>query len=217
MWKALKNIVIGFAVSAIGSIPLGYLNLIGFQIYIQTNTEQLFYYLLGVLVVEAIVIWGTLQLAERLTLNPKWKSRINLFSAFFLFFMAYYFYSSDVKIAEDTNIKNGLFHFPVFVTGLFLSAFNFAQIPFWLSWNLLLTNGNYIVTEKLWKGLYLIGTLLGTFSGMLCFILGVQKVATYNALNLSTILSLLPFVFLLLAIFQLIQWYRKLKNREIPL
>jgi hypothetical protein len=46
--KAIKNIFIGFLVSFIGSIPLGYLNVIGFEIYSKLGVSNLilFYWVL---------------------------------------------------------------------------------------------------------------------------------------------------------------------------
>jgi len=69
--KALKNVVVGFLVSFIGSIPLGYLNIIGFEIYAKVHLQDLIGYLLGVVIVEAIVIYCTLVFANRLANNIK--------------------------------------------------------------------------------------------------------------------------------------------------
>ncbi|HKX86053.1 MAG TPA: hypothetical protein VJL37_05240 [Flavobacterium sp.] len=214
--KSIQNIGVGFLVSFIGSIPLGYLNLIGFEIYIKTNIEQLMYYLLGVVLIEAIVIYCTLQMMHRLHLNPKWKSRVSVFSILFLFFMAYYFYSADVKIAEKEEVTATLFQFPPFLTGVFLSCINFAQIPFWMSWNLLLTSGNYISVERTPKWFYIIGTLIGTFSGMLILISGIKSISSFGFIHNQTISKSIPLLFICLAffqIYQLIATIRKVKSR----
>jgi hypothetical protein len=214
--KSIQNICVGFLVSFIGSIPLGYLNLIGFDIYMQTGIEQLMYYLFGVVLIEAVVIYCTLQMMHKLHLNPKWKSRVSVFSILFLFFMAYYFYSKDVKIAENTEVTTTLFQFPAFLTGVFLSCLNFAQIPFWMSWNLLLTNGNYISVEKTPKWFYVIGTLIGTFSGMLLLISGIKSISNLGFIHNQTISKSIPLLFVCLAffqIYQLITAIRKVKSR----
>lgn len=214
--KSIQNIIVGFLVSCIGSIPLGYLNLIGFEIYIQTGIEQLMYYLSGVVLIEAVVIYCTLQMMHRLHLNSKWKSRVSVFSILFLFFMAYYFYSTDVKIAEKAEITATLFQFPAFLTGVFLSCINFAQIPFWMSWNLLLTSGKYISVERTPKWFYIIGTLIGTFSGMLILISGIKSVSNLGFIHNQTISKSIPLLFVCLAffqIYQLITEIRKVKSR----
>ena len=99
--KELKNIGVGFLVSFIGSIPLGYLNIIGFEIYTKSNILQLIYYLFGVLIIEGIVIYGTFYFANKLNMNPKLKKWISIFSVLFLIFLTYYFYPT-----ESQNINN---------------------------------------------------------------------------------------------------------------
>ena len=69
--KALKNIVVGFLVSFIGSIPLGYLNIIGFVVYSKSGMNNLLLYLLGVITIEALVIYCTLLFADKLSKNKK--------------------------------------------------------------------------------------------------------------------------------------------------
>ncbi|MGK4569403.1 hypothetical protein [Flavobacterium sp. 3HN19-14] len=82
--KTLKNIVVGFAVSYIGSIPLGYLNVIGFNIYAKSGMGRLTEFLSGVVIIEAIVIFGTLVFADKLTHNTRLIKYIELFSIFFM-------------------------------------------------------------------------------------------------------------------------------------
>ena len=53
----LKNIFVGFLVSFIGSIPLGYLNVVGFQVYEKSGLSPTVLYLLGVIIIEFFVIY----------------------------------------------------------------------------------------------------------------------------------------------------------------
>jgi hypothetical protein len=55
--------------------------------------------------------------------------------------------------------------------GFFLSAINFFTSPFWTGWNLYLMNGNYISIVGKLKLFYIVGTLVGTFTGMLSLVL----------------------------------------------
>ena len=70
--RYLKNIAVGFGVSYIGSIPLGYLNVIGFDIYTQNGLLATVYYLLGVVLIEMLVIYFTLIFAKKLLLSEKY-------------------------------------------------------------------------------------------------------------------------------------------------
>jgi hypothetical protein len=52
--KGFKKILVGFSVRFIGLNPLGYLNIVGFEIYSAFGVEDLLLYLLGVICVEGL-------------------------------------------------------------------------------------------------------------------------------------------------------------------
>ena len=81
----LKNVGVGFLVSFIGSIPLGYLNVIGFDIYNSTGIRSTLLYLLGVICIECCVIFLTLVFANTLHKKEKLLKFIEGFSILFLF------------------------------------------------------------------------------------------------------------------------------------
>ncbi len=95
--KILKNIGVGFLVSFLGSIPLGYLNVIGFDIYNHEGIASVVPYLFGVITVEAFVIYFTLIFANQLISNKKLLKIIAGFSVLFMFLLAYIFYASAAK------------------------------------------------------------------------------------------------------------------------
>ena len=205
----LKNIAVGFLVSFIGSIPLGYLNVIGFDIYKASGIQPTVFYLLGVVCVEFLVIYVTLIFANKLAKNTKLLKFIEAFSIFFMFVLAFVFYSSsNVDQANKTLFSTTGTNF--FFVGLAYSFFNFIQIPFWLSWNLYLLNGKYIEVSNSRKYFYVFGTIIGTFCGMLVLILSLHYFAS-NVDFLSKYLMqiIIPLVFLGLGIFQAFKFYRK--------
>jgi hypothetical protein len=208
--KSIKNSIIGFLVSFIGSIPLGYLNIIGFEIYKKTNLIQLVNYLLGVVFIEAIVIYATLYFAHKLVVNKKLNQFLSLFSIFFLLFLTYYFYDSNNQ-RSDINSFTYFLQFPTLITGILLSSLNFAQVPFWLSWNVYLVNEKYLHEGKKLKIFYLVGTILGTFFGMLLLILAIVRFSNTGIVNKNFFSEHLWVIFLILTIFQIIQWLRKKK------
>ncbi len=105
----IKNILVGFLVSFIGSIPLGYLNVIGFEIYKQQGLTTTIFYSLGVICIEFFVIYFTLIFANKLTLNIKLTKYIEGFSIVFMFILAYVFYfNSNSKTENSTNYFNYL-------------------------------------------------------------------------------------------------------------
>lgn len=202
----LKNIGVGFLVSFIGSIPLGYLNVVGFDIYSQKGLMPTVWYLLGVICIEFLVIYFTLIFAKKLAANFKLTKYIEGFSVLFMFILAAVFYFGSNSKTEYATV----FHYSAFVLGLVLSCLNFIQIPFWTGWNLFLLNGNYIEISKIGKYFYLSGTIAGTFFGMLTLILSLHYFAT-NVAFLSKYLMqiIIPLVFFGLGILQAVKFYRK--------
>ena len=206
MTQNLKNILAGFLVSFIGSIPLGYLNVVGFQIYQESGVQPTIYYLLGVICVEFLMIYFTLTFAKKITNNKRLSKYIEVFSVVFMFVLAFVFYfSSNTKTDYVTS-----FRYIPFVLGLVLSSLNFIQIPFWTGWNLYLLNKNYIEISDYKKYFYLLGTVTGTFFGMLGLVLSLNYFAS-NVEFLSNYLMkfIIPAVFLGLGFFQGYKFYRK--------
>ena len=204
----LKNIVVGFLISFVGSIPLGYLNIIGYEIYIKKGLDSTIQYLFGVVIIEAIVIFSTLIFANILTQKKQWMKRIELFTIVFLLILASSFFLNQDN--SNVNSKSIYTSYYPFITGIILSCLNFIQIPFWTGWNLYLINNKYITIEKAQKFFYLFGTLIGTFFGMLGLILALHFFSKDNSIvNQQLISKVIPLVFFGLAVFQIFKFYRK--------
>jgi hypothetical protein len=202
----LKNIFVGFLISFIGSIPLGYLNVVGFEIFKKQGLQPTFVYLFGVVIIEFLVVYFSLIFAKKLAENKKITRFIEGFSVLFMFVLAVVFYcSANAKSDFSTS-----FNHPPFVLGIVLSGLNFIQIPFWTGWNVYLLNRNYIEISNTRKYFYVIGTTLGTFSGMLVLILSLNYFASNVDFIAKYLLKIIiPVVFLSLGIFQGIQFYQK--------
>ena len=206
----IKNIVVGFLASFVGSIPLGYLNVVGFEIYSKRGLLTTVCFLLGVILIEFFVIFFTLIFANKLAANKKLTKYIEGFSIVFMFILAFIFYFSASKNTNTGNEFSNFGYWGTFTAGLVLSCLNFIQIPFWTGWNLYLLNGKYIEVSKARKYFFVFGTVVGTFCGMLTLILSLHYFAT-NVDFLSKYLMqiIIPLVFVGLGIFQAIKFYRK--------
>lgn len=208
--QMLKNITVGFLISFVGSIPLGYLNVVGFEIFQKFGLNETLFYLFGVVFIEAIVIFGTLIFANQLITNIKLLKFIEAFSIVFMFLLAYVFYASATKNLESESLLEKYVSYSSFAIGLILSSFNFIQIPFWTSWNLYLLNGNYIEIAKTRKYFYVLGTILGTFSGMLVLILSLNLVSNQTDFLRNYLMKvIIPLVFLSLGLYQSFKFYNK--------
>ena len=202
----LKNIAVGFLVSFIGSIPLGYLNVVGFQVYEKLGLTPTMLYLSGVIIIEFFVIYFTLIFAKRLAENKRLTKYIEGFSTLFMFLLAYVFYSSANAKCEFSTT----FNYTPFLLGIVLSCLNFIQVPFWTGWNLWLLNGKYIEISGARKYGCLLGTIVGTFCGMLSLIVSLDYFSTnIDFLSKYLMKIIIPTVFLGLGVFQLFKFFRK--------
>ena len=212
----LKNVLVGFAVSFIGSVPLGYLNIVGYHLYTNSGNEALSLYLMGVISVEAIVIYLTLIFAQKLASNNKLIRLIEIASIFFMLLLAILFF---LNARSDTNADSTLPNYPdyaPFFIGLALNCVNIMQLPFWIGWNLYLINNKFISTRKYLRYFYLIGTLAGPFAGMYGFILFLSYVAGQSDwLGDYVFLYFIPLVFIGMAVLQTIKYYRKYHRQQV--
>lgn len=208
--KALKNIFFGFLVSFLGSLPLGYLNIIGVEVLSKLGINSLIFYLLGVIIVEAVVIYFTIIFANQLAENKKILKFIDFFAVFFFLLLAYLFYSHSNKTTGESNYLNDYVHYSPFLIGMVLCGLNFLQIPFWMGWNLYLLNAKSISLNKKLKLYYLLGTLVGTFLGMLMAIILLDSLSQ-EILNYSKYIVpiVIPLFFVALAVFQGFKVYKK--------
>ena len=206
----IKNIFIGFLVSFIGSIPLGYLNVVGYDVFKKFGINETIFYLLGVISVEFFVIYFTLLFANQLIANQKLLKFIEGFSVVFMFVLALVFYTSASSETTNPSVLERYVNYSPFVVGLILSSLNFIQVPFWTSWNLYLLNGNYIEISKNKKYFYVFGTVLGTFSGMLVLIFSLNYLTLeFDFFKLFLFQFIIPIVFVALGIFQGFKFYKK--------
>ncbi len=203
--QKLKNSAVGFLVSFLGSIPLGYLNVIGFQVFQKSGLGPTVLFVLGVICVESLVIYFSLLFVKKLAANIKLTKYIKGFSVLFMFVLAAVFYlGSNSKTDYATSL-----HYAPLLLGIVSSCLNFIQIPFWTGWNLYLLNENYIEITKSRIYFYVIGTNIGTFCGMMTLILALHYF-TSNVDFLAKYLMhyIIPSIFLGMGVFQGFKFWR---------
>ena len=198
--RILKNLFFGFLVSFLGSLPLGYLNIIGVEVYTNYFLESLIFYLIGVLCIEAVVIYFTIVFANQLITNKKWMKNIDFFAVVFLVGLSFLFFKGASPSIQQSDYIKDYIQYSTFVIGMVLCAFNFLQIPFWVGWNLFLLNANRIDLQGTLKLYYILGTLVGTFFGMLLAIVVLSELSTVDFSFTRYILPVVvPVFFLVLA------------------
>lgn len=208
--KRVRNVGVGFLLSFIGSIPLGYLNVVGLTIYSRSGCSNLVFFLMGVVFVESFVVYFSILFAKELLRSTFLMKVLDCFSIGFMFLLAYVFYSSfNPSLKAEDKFGEYLKYSP-FVVGVILNCFNFMQLPFWLSWNLYLLNGKYIRVEKELKYYYIAGTLVGVFLGMFSLIVILQHFFQRTSLFSKYVMPVfIPIFFIVLGSVQVFKVYKK--------
>lgn len=208
--KLLRNIAVGFIVSFLGSVPLGYLNIAGYEIYTRSGIHDVLWYLLGVISIEGIVIYSTLIFADWLMNHKKLIMWIEAFSVLFMFLVAYIFYANGHATASEKSAVDHYIRYSPYIIGIILSCFNFIQIPFWTAWNLYLLNAKYIDINNGRKCFYLLGTICGTFAGIMTLILSLDYISNKTEFLSKYLMGvIIPLGFAGMGIYQAIKFYRK--------
>ncbi len=208
--KGLKNIIVGFLVSFLGSLPVSYLNIIGVEILSEFGIYSLLSFLFGVIIIQTVVVYFTVIFVNQLTDNKRLMKIIDFLAVIFLLFLAYLFYAYSGKTFQKQNYLQQYLQYSSFVIGMVLCALNFLQIPFWVGWNLYLMNVNHISLGRKLKYHYILGTSLGTFFGMLGAIEALNSLSQQGFTFSEYIIPIgVPLFFIILAVLQAVKVYKK--------
>jgi hypothetical protein len=214
--KPVKNITVGFIVSFLGSLPVGYLNVIGVEVFSKFGMNSLVSYLIGVIIAQTVVVYFTVIFANKLVNNTKLMKAIDFFAVFFLLLLAYLFYAHSNETGGEHNYLESYVQYSPFLIGMVLCTLNFLQVPFWIAWNLYLMNANHISLVRKLKYHYILGTLIGTFWGMLVAILALDSLSQSTFPFSKYILPIgVPLFFLTLAGFQSFKVYKKYVRKDL--
>lgn len=181
MPKLLRIFLWGLLISFLGSLPLGTLNVAAMQIGIQESVEQAIYFSLGSLLVEMIYVRISLvgvdwiRKQEKLMKGMEWFTLVIIIALATGSFIAATAKGNDAK---NVFLENNMHRF---LLGMFMSAINPVQIPFWFGWSTVLFTKKILEPVKSHYNIYIIGIGLGTLIGNCVFIFGgkwlVQRIA----------------------------------------
>ncbi len=159
-------------ISFLGSLPLGTLNVAAMQIGIQESVKNAVYFSLGSLLVEMIYVRISLvgvdwiRRQEKLMKAMEWFTLINIIALATGSFMAA---ASKAGDAKNVFLENDMHRF---LLGMFMSAINPVQIPFWFGWSTVLFTKKILDPVKVHYNMYIVGIGLGTLAGNCVFIFG---------------------------------------------
>lgn len=175
----------GLMVSFLGTLPLGTLNVAAMQISVQESILHGVYFALGALLVEMIYVRISLVGINWVSKRKKIFKWMEWIAVVIVLALAI---GSFVAAMQPQASKNVLLNNNIhrFFLGIFISAINPVQIPFWFGWSTVLFAKKILIPKNSYYNLYIVGIGLGTLLGNCVFIFGgkiiVEKLNTNQSL-----------------------------------
>lgn len=213
MVKLIKIFSWGLLISFLGSLPLGTLNVAAMQIGIQESIGNALFFSLGSLLVEMVYVRISLvgiDWVRKQAVLMRVMEWITL--AIILALAAGSFIAAMKEGGEAKNVMlNNNMH--RFLLGMFMSAINPVQIPFWFGWSTVLFTKKILEPNKLQYNFYIIGIGTGTLMGNAVFIFGGKWIVGKIANSEQYLNWVIGSIFAITALIQLWKLLRKKKSQ----
>lgn len=202
--KLAKVFLWGLLVSFLGTLPLGTLNVAAMQMGLQEGIHNAIIFSLGCILTEMIYVRvslvGVNWVRKQRTLF-KWLEWITLGIVIALAI------GSFTAATKQHHAKNLILNNNInrFLLGMFLSAINPVQIPFWFGWSTLLFTKKILKASTTFYNLYIAGIGLGSLCGNFVFIFGGKLIVQKLDANMNSLNWVIGGIFTLTAIIQLIK------------
>ncbi len=171
MKKLIRVLLAGLAISFLGSLPLGTMNIAAAQIAIQKGANAGLLYATGSMLTEIIIVRLSLVAMGWLVRQHRIFHFLELFTVLLLFILSAVSFVAAYKMSGFS--KTGLISsLNPFWTGVFLSATNPLHIPFWMGWSTALINKQLLKPDPVYYNFYIAGIGTGTILGFMVFIYG---------------------------------------------
>ena len=208
MKKILIVLFSALAISSIGALPLGTLNVMAMNISIQQGIASGMIFTLGVLMVEMAYVAITVKLLSSLLQRPAFMTIARMVSIAVMLLLAVWFLIPHKAInASQPSIIPTDFH--PFLLGLTMSALNPAQMPFWLGWTTIAIDKKVLERNPVQTMFWVCGAGSGTLLGLSIFVWGGKKMMELSGIG-SHMNLVIGLIFLATAVWQLLQ----LKNHH---
>ena len=208
MPKIVRIFFWGLMISFLGSLPLGTLNIAAMQIGIQESIKNAIYFSLGSLLVEMIYVRISLIGVDWIRKQAKLMKAMEWFTLIIILALATgSFIAAAAKghSAKNVFLENNMHRF---LLGMFMSAVNPVQIPFWFGWSTVLFTKKILEPVKAQYNIYIIGIGLGTLAGNCIFIFGGKWVVQRITNSQQYLNWVIGGIFALTALIQAIKMIR---------
>lgn len=209
MPKLFRIFCWGLLISFLGSLPLGTLNVAAMQIGIQESITDAVYFSLGSLLVEMIYVRISLMGVDWVRKQEKLMKAMEWFTLIIILALAagsFIAAAAKGNDAKNVFLENTMHRF---LLGMFMSAINPVQIPFWFGWSTVLFTKKILEPVKSQYNVYIIGIGLGTLTGNCLFIFGGKWLVQRIANSQQYINWVIGGIFAITAIIQAIKMIRQ--------
>lgn len=205
---------LGFGISLMGALPLGYINVISLQILLEQGNWATISFISGIVFIEFFVLKAVSFGAKWLVEQKKLLLFIDAFTIAFFIGIAIYFI---INIGNNQNFSLSqlqLAQFP-FILGLLLNSLNFIQWPYWSGIYIYLFRNEKLDPRCNDSSLFIMGAMMGTLIGMLIFAHTGKYFLVENKIEISKYLNpIFATLFLVLAVIQITKVYVKSKKAK---
>ena len=181
MILTLQSFFLAFAISYIGSIPPGVLNLTVIDISMRRAMRHAFAFSLAAALIEFIQGFIALKFSDYLSVNPQIDFYIQIFVIpVFLGLGIYYLLQKEPPAHEASESGSN-----AFIKGALLSVVNPLAIPFWLVWATYLSQKGFPILDN-GSNMYafMVGISLGSFATLMTYSylskLILSKIQSFN-------------------------------------
>ena len=202
--KLFKVFFWGMAVSFLGTLPLGTLNLAAMQIAVQESIKNALIFSIGSLITEMIFVRISLvgiNWVRKQKVLFLWLEWITLGIVVALA-AGSFIAAMQEHHAKSIFLNNNMNRF---LLGLTMSAVTPMQIPFWFGWSTVLFTKKILIPKNSYYNIYIVGIGLGTFLGNCVFIFGGRWMVAKLDSSGQLLNWVLGGVFAITAIIQLIK------------
>ena len=212
MSKLIRILFTGLFISFLGSLPLGSLNIAAMQISITDGMVPALLFSLGSLLAEVIYVRISL-------IAMDWVRKQKLFFKvleWVTLLIVVALTISSFYAAMDPGVKKNVIlssTVPRFWLGLFMSALNPVQIPFWFGWSTVLFSKKILEPKNTHYNIYIIGIGLGTLLGNCVFIFGGKLIGDRLNNNQALLNWIIGGIFAITALIQAWKMFTK-KNTQ---
>jgi len=210
MSKLIRILLTGLFISFLGSLPLGSLNIAAMQISITDGVMPALLFSLGSLTAEVVYVRISLVAMDWVRRQKLFFKVLEWVTLLIVVALAVSsFYAAFHPSVEKNVILSSTLH--RFWLGLFMSALNPVQIPFWFGWSTVLFSKKILEAKNIHYNFYIIGIGLGTLLGNCVFIFGGKLVADKINHNENILNWIIGGIF---AITAAIQLWKILKKKD---